>query len=218
MSTSVQRLSELAARCLAWRGLKDENVLEVLIYAAATRSELLLSCGREHVQDRKRLAAMRASWNRLSASDKQLALEVCCLIRGNGPEYRMGAFPALHQVWKEASARSMGVEELCLQLVEQGLHHHNVLVVLVNSHRLQLWEMFHYASEYMGSHLKMKGIQDRFKYLASTHPQVFMAAGNAFFRLRRPFVVTSLHLAKELEELEMSNLEAVVMIEEPHLC
>ena len=128
MSTSAPpRLSKLSARCLAWRGLKDENVLDVLIYAAATRSELLPSCGREHVRDRKRSASMHASWNRLSASDKQLALEVCCQIRGDVPEFRMGACPALQQVWKEESARSMGVKELCLQLVKQGLHHHNVL-------------------------------------------------------------------------------------------
>ena len=77
--------------------------------------------------------------------------------------------------------------------------------------------MFHYAAEYMGTHLKMKSMQDRFKYLASNHPQVFTGAGNAFFRLRRPFVVTSLHLAKELEELEIDDLEAVVMIDEPCL-
>ena len=81
---------------------------------------------------------MRASWNRLSDSDKQFTLEVCCRIRGDSPEYRMGACPALQQGWKAASTRLMNLEELCLQLVDLGLHHHNLLAVLLNSHRLQL--------------------------------------------------------------------------------
>ena len=88
------------------------------MYGAATKSELLVTCGREHIQERKRSAAMRASWNRLSDSDKQFVLEVCCRIRDDSPEYRMGACPALQQNWKAAAAQLMKVEELCLQLVD----------------------------------------------------------------------------------------------------
>ena len=118
----------------------------------------------------------------------------------------MGACPSLQQNWRAAFAQLMKVEELCLQLVDLGLHHHNLLAVLLNSHHLQLWEMFHYASGFMAAHLMLKSIQDRFKYLASTHSEGFAAAGDTMLRLGRPFDKTSSHLAKELEFLEISDL------------
>ena len=66
----------------------------------------------------------------------------------------------------------------------------------------------------MATHLRMRSIQDRFKYLEMNHPQIFMLVGEAILR-KPPF-----DKVKEQDQVQMQNdLQGalVKVVWEPHL-